>query len=280
MINNMLQTDETQFMQEIKKEQEELVLNNSTLYKYVSFEGACRILTDNTLAFRNPQYLNDPFDCTLELMDFSRIPPFYRENLFKKYYSHLTGENKIRMQANFESKPDTELLEILVKGMQQDLDKRGITCFSKSYDNMLMWSHYADSHKGICIGFNLPKLYTSIRLNSHPERFMISVKYDRQFDSINYFSHPAQAVINWLRTKSEDWAYEKEVRLVLYDLSFNEYGLHLQGIPGDCIKEVYLGCRIFPDHEIAIKRLIAERCKHVTIQKLSLVRGKFELRAQ
>ncbi len=31
----------------------------------------------------------------------------------------------------------------------------GVICFSSNYDNILMWSHYANNHKGICIEFDL-----------------------------------------------------------------------------------------------------------------------------
>ena len=31
-----------------------------------------------------------------------------------------------------------------------------ILCFSRNWDNLLLWSHYGDSHKGICMGFDIP----------------------------------------------------------------------------------------------------------------------------
>ena len=32
-----------------------------------------------------------------------------------------------------------------------------IICLSKEYNDILMWSHYADSHRGICIGYDASK---------------------------------------------------------------------------------------------------------------------------
>jgi hypothetical protein len=29
-------------------------------------------------------------------------------------------------------------------------------CFSRTSSNILMWSHYGDNHKGICLGFDVP----------------------------------------------------------------------------------------------------------------------------
>src|SRR6516165_6791682 len=34
-------------------------------------------------------------------------------------------------------------------------------CFSKSWNNILMWSHYADKHRGICLGFDVANDKTS-----------------------------------------------------------------------------------------------------------------------
>ena len=31
----------------------------------------------------------------------------------------------------------------------------GLLCFSRSWTNPLLWAHYADKHRGICLGFDL-----------------------------------------------------------------------------------------------------------------------------
>ena len=33
------------------------------------------------------------------------------------------------------------------------LESKKILCLATEHDNLLMWSHYADSHKGICIEY-------------------------------------------------------------------------------------------------------------------------------
>ena len=43
-----------------------------------------------------------------------------------------------------------------------------ISCFSKRYDSILMWSHYGDKHKGICIEFD------------RPDKDFIDVKYSKK----------------------------------------------------------------------------------------------------
>ena len=36
--------------------------------------------------------------------------------------------------------------------------KRGVLSLSKSYNHQLLWSHYADSHKGYCVGYDVSVL--------------------------------------------------------------------------------------------------------------------------
>ena len=47
-----------------------------------------------------------------------------------------------------------------VEKMKRDLSKDfGILCFSKFWDNPVQWTHYADRHKGLCLGFDVPDEY-------------------------------------------------------------------------------------------------------------------------
>lgn len=54
---------------------------------------------------------------------------------------------------------------------QQQNEKWGLICFSKTWNNPVLWSHYADRHRGVCLGFKIPDdrvaqvKYTRSRLN-------------------------------------------------------------------------------------------------------------------
>jgi len=52
----------------------------------------------------------------------------------------------------------------LVKVFEDTKSKLGIFCASKSYMNTLLWSHYGDSHKGICLGFHIKPSEQEIRV--------------------------------------------------------------------------------------------------------------------
>jgi len=50
--------------------------------------------------------------------------------------------------------PDNHIARLFEKKKQTTF----VTCFSEVENNLLLWSHYADKHKGACIGFNTESL--------------------------------------------------------------------------------------------------------------------------
>ena len=108
--------------------------------------------------------------------------------------------------------------------------KFGISCFSGGYKNVLMWSHYADKHKGICIGFNLK---TNIIYNTNI--VLLKVRYIKELEQINFFDKGKLSTFLWLFTKAEDWHYENEIRAVALEKNgLIQYDKSL-------LKEVYFG---------------------------------------
>jgi hypothetical protein len=105
-----------------------------------------------------------------------------------------------------------------------------IACFTESWESPTMWAHYSDNYNGICVGYSFDKLseYVSeqnrhlarsrefiaqhggINLDAQIERTFHLLKVDYVAKFPNDFSNPLQAV----RTKTADWSYEREWRLV------------------------------------------------------------------
>jgi hypothetical protein len=80
-------------------------------------------------------------------------------------------------------------------------------CFSRNWDNLLLWSHYGASHTGICLGFEIPDGVPGpnydIDVLYQPNLLQIRRPEDVNFDLANRL----------LRTKHESWSYEQEVRM-------------------------------------------------------------------
>lgn len=85
--------------------------------------------------------------------------------------------------------------------------QHGVLCFSRGWRNPLMWSHYADKHRGLCLGFDIPNDRTKpIRYDAERLPSLLPGLLAGTPDS-------AALMQRLLFTKFRDWKYEKEVRV-------------------------------------------------------------------
>lgn len=113
---------------------------------------------------------------------------------------------------------------------------RGLLCFTKNWHNPLMWSHYAEKHKGIALGFDVNEVFFEI--NYRKSRLLCD--WDRFSENKNYALKIMNSVF---RTKTWDWRYEQELRaLVSLDHETNDNGLYFFNFSeGIKLKEVIIG---------------------------------------
>ena len=133
-----------------------------------------------------------------------------------------------------------------------------ICCFSERFDSPLMWSHYSDSHKGVCLEYEVPDDVNYHKVTYQKERPTVFL-----YKTISHFL--AQAIIDDFRTdklsiddmsdlilpfttKSIDWTYEKEIRYVCSENDYFKHNIILDS-KGKFIlilgkpSKVYIGCR-------------------------------------
>ncbi len=77
---------------------------------------------------------------------------------------------------------------------------RGMLCFSFKWSNPVLWAHYADKHKGICLGFDVPAEYA---------RKVVYVDTRQPFPT----ESNDQIAQDWIFTKFSGWRYEEECRI-------------------------------------------------------------------
>jgi len=166
------------------------------------------------------------------------------ENLKRKRRKVTTIDNDINDP--FELMPyrryEFEKRQQYIQVFKSVAQKWGILCFSQTWQEPLLWAHYADNHKGIALGYEMPEGgLKKVDYVSNPIRTEIELSHDQDENERN--------LLELAGVKYEGWKYEEEHRLLvpLKDCP-QENGLYF--IPlGDNLKirNIILGCRF--DHD-------------------------------
>jgi hypothetical protein len=242
------------------------------LYKYRTVDEHGRlqsIFTRNELYFASPDKLNDPFDCRYSVIyrgtkaerkEFCRlmVEP-RRSRLTKDQFHHFVkklmdgfcGPNKEYHKADRSETARKVLARLRVLSLTT-------VC-----DDILMWSHYADSHRGVCLEFS----------NLGGERtpwIFRDVKYDElalpEVNPIELYLHPEKRLgigFRVLLRKAPHWKYESEWRSVISPT--NPSAGEIQAFQPERLSAVILGCKIANKHESEVRKWASEHTPPVAV---------------
>lgn len=237
---------------------------NQLLYKYrEDNEYTEKIIIDKVLWFEHPNKFNDPFDCWMNIqsVDYEGISniiagaqmPNVLRNLCKQGMPLYTKE----MHKN---------------GIDEVFNRMGICCFSKNCNQILMWSHYADYHKGICLQFDILK---------DPSFFNVSlpVTYVDVMPEFHYPTDFINMLDKTIKPKSNLWEYEEEVRVVKTNKEIKENNGQTFRFHPEALTKVIFGCKATQTTIEKYKRLCnVKEFKHVKFSKMEQMRdGTFGL---
>lgn len=184
-------------------------------------------LINEQLVVSSPTTFNDPFDCPIyELLKkgdeiSALIRQAYRECL--KIACFTSDKNLPMIDDNN---------EIIIETKNNN----------PPYLNELMWAHYADSHKGICIKYNFPNSLSLLFDEDTPTKisYFKDVKYSS--DTLNNYSNKDSITLeDAFFLKSKRWEYENELRYLYFDL--DSKNLHETIDIPNCIECIYFGLK-------------------------------------
>ena len=132
--------------------------------------------------------------------------------------------------------------------------------------NYLMWSHYAKSHTGFCIGFDKFGLYETIKGSLGAVNYANNVPRLKLFEDIGAYH------VKQLSTKSKVWEYEGEYRIV----KPNAANAVIK-YPKELIRNIYLGCNMALEKKNNIIEFVTSNKIECEIYELSLNKEKFKL---
>lgn len=268
------------------------------LYKYTHPRNWCRFFGKEnwSIRFTPPKELNDPYDCypyvyddnseldIEELKKIERDIEYYK--ILEEQYSVIPNK---KMSYDDFIKYVNENYDYILKALisNKKLYKKyaketidymvsnyGVLSLTDSHDNVLMWSHYADSHKGFVIGIDRnakvirDKLrevkYTSIRPKiSYQE--ILRDKYD--------FS-----------IKSSVWSYEKEFRAVTNlnyspEIDWIDIKNGIAKLDKNIVCSITFGAAMTETEvDDKCKEIRSQKdCEHITLQQAYLDDSEFKL---
>jgi len=159
-------------------------------------------------------------------------------------------------------------------------DKARITCFSKRNDSILMWSHYANSHGGVCFEFEEDRpffkdvIYTDERPKINLYKAMSRILgYDFVNEKITYQDkNLIESILTPFFIKSKEWSYEEEVRCLLSDDELNTEGFEYRDGKEFLkmkISKIYIGTKASGEKLNEILKLASHRDIPVVFMKES-----------
>jgi len=250
----------------------------TSLYKYREYSSrTLTMLANNELYFAASNLFNDPFDCRAR-KDFE----FNDDNDFIEKWAGLeSNRQRITIEAaksylsdivSDQSKKDKFIEEQSNYFQKVVLQSFGICSFSQVNNDILMWSHYTNSHYGLCLMFE--RSPENMLQNAKP----IDYPEDDDFPYINYWHENPDdlldEVVKIILTKSKHWGYEKEWRIIQRPTDNTpSYKGHIVKYPKEMLTGIIFGYRMSNNERSTIKSVLS----HHSIQyyEAKPVKNKF-----
>ncbi len=217
------------------------------------------IITTNKLMFSSPKAFNDPFDCQLQPITFLSVTEVTQ--FINRVLPNAPANIKKNLVTNAINNP-LAFANILESAIQ--FDDKGVLCLSQEPDNILLWSHYADNHYGVCLKFDILE---DIDFFSIP----LTVIYDQSYPVYNHMTQPNDIVTKMIKTKFEPWKYEKEISIFKQAKGLYEF-------KKTALKEIIFGCNTTQPEIDRIKNLTTSNgYNHMTFKQSEKQNGIYGL---
>jgi hypothetical protein len=225
------------------------------LYKYKSIDEADPIsaerlrdlLVRSRLWLSSPADFNDPFDMSARIVaNASGKELLERVKALLEIYN-LSRRERERRRRILMRAPIAKLESALGEIYDKNKARVGIFSFAGDAKNILMWSHYAKDHTGVCIQFERARDFKTFS-------GAVSVDYSSEYPEINWVKDFRESLSTVMLRKHEGWFYEKESRIVVAGGAHTYKWFDPKAVVG-----VILGCRSTAGGRAIIDSILKER---------------------
>ncbi|OAQ42322.1 hypothetical protein A5893_04215 [Pedobacter psychrophilus] len=260
-----------------------------------------RNLTERVIDSINENYiwlaeissLNDPFECSIQFDNDECLRLYYSSEKFQQLFASLTGQKlsskEVKILSSvkkpfieyanicknrdipFKQSPEEQLNKVQNRWneiIQETNRNLRICSFSLNNHSLLLWSHYANEHKGISIEYDFLDL-EDVRTFIQPVIYRNQVHKIGIFDEYNTMQMIASSLI-----KSEDWKYEQEWRLTIFKQKEN----FPQKLTITDPKAIYLGTRFYENEpQLQEKLFDIAKVKNIPVFQMEKHPNEFKL---
>jgi len=226
----------------------------------------------------SPKKLNDPYDCAVPIAyDTLITDPEERERFIylqiKRSNPFLTSREAYEISKKEKDNPVYLNKEYIDDWNKKDVEKLRnmivLFCGSLNSKDIKMWSHYANEHKGYCIGYSYGLLGDYIGTVGKKVRY-------EEYPKISPNDYWTDQFEKRLLSKGKQWEHEEEVRW------YQRYTEDIYKIPfkynTEIIQEVILGCQTSEEHKKEIIETVKSHYPHLkTISQAKLKSNEFGL---
>lgn len=209
--------------------------------KFYRFQSINKITLQNLTNQKNwvadPYEFNDPFEFS------------FHDNIL------------IDKNGNFKNFSIAEKANVMK--FKDSINEYGVICYSSDYSNNLLWAHYGDNHRGMCLVFDVPK---------EKENGLYKVNYQELFPDIDLTddANSHEEIKTIVTTKSIEWKYENEYRQVFIMKNM------LQEFPGELV-EIIFGCRTPYDDIKMVTNIALSKNPNIIISKMHINSSGYNL---
>jgi len=270
------------------------------------------VLETSSLRWSKPSQFNDPFDHQVSFQfpysqeEFSSALAIKLEQLvYGEEPNFIESTSLSKMVLLLRSKkdiiPKEKIISTIIEGceeaggrtkeyrdninsfMNASINQSRVLCVAEHSKNVVMWSHYADSHKGICLRLQCIDEIDNALLAAKPvtytDSFPVLLELEEQICYLTgeHQGEMSKLLRNVAYMKHEDWRYEKEWRL-------HRPHENNEGDYNDWVEDprvfgaIYFGCRINRREAMLLTELINIKYLHMEIYqaKPSVIGFKIE----
>lgn len=238
----------------------------ASIYKYFrDDQRSVEAVKSNKLWYSAPCKFNDVFDCDILIDEKAILNSVLNQFPDKR---GVRPGSPVWKEAQKQIAKEIPSLRTTLDGLKT---KTGIACFSESDDSILMWSHYANNHRGMCVEYDLMRINEQLGFSPVPVVYGGERVWFGTIAPDKYEAESQRVLIESLTSKSQEWDYEREWRIIRDDGACgSKWDPDKNGALLEMIRpiSIILGCMAKPELEEEVKaHCIKERINLYKMRK-------------